>query len=184
MSVCIVEKLVNSILGRPAATAGVHSERKNGAVESFAKPGDHVMDCLMAAHSIVSIINDVTDKIYDRKEITTPVVQQLLHDIEVWKRELPDSVRNPPLSGDGTGSDSFSMQKGIIARVHVSCLYYFAVTLVTRPFLISKLTAQPPSTSMHSHLAAACLDAAMYLAQTCAEACNAGLLQGNMCIMK
>lgn len=182
MSVCILDKLVNSILGRPAATAGIQLTDKKALVD-LAEPGDDSAACLAAAYKVLFIINDITSKLYDKKEISISVVEKFLEDIESWKRELPQPVRSPQV-GEQSGPHSFPTQNGAIGKVHVSCLYYFAVTLVTRPFLLSTLAAHPGSGAQHPHLVAACLDAAMYLAQTCAEAYNAGLLQGNMCIMK
>lgn len=184
MSVCILDKLVNSILGRPAATAGVPTGSKPSLLK-LAKPGDHATDCLFAAYSILVIINDITGKLYDKKAISIPIIEQLLQDIESWKRKLPASVwtSSSPASEQPSPKSSPS-HAGAIGKVHVSCLYYFAVTLVTRPLLISALTAQPNGRDAYSHLTAACLDAAMYLAQTCVEAYTAGLLRGNMCIMK
>ncbi|KAJ4015469.1 hypothetical protein NW752_006931 [Fusarium irregulare] len=170
MSVCILDKLVNSLLGRPSASAQIRSDSK---LDDVAQPGDRITECLMAANKVSSIINEITDTLYDQKKVTTAIVEQFLQDIERWKRDLPASVR----ISDGA-------QHGTIAKVHVSCLYYLAVMLVSRPFLISTLTAKPLGKGAHSQLAAACLDAAMYLSQTCVEALNAGLLQGNMCIMK
>lgn len=177
MSVCIVDKLTNSLLGRPSASAQIRSDSSN-KLDDVAQPGDRITECLMAANRVSSIINDITDTLYDQKKVTTTIVEQFLQDIERWKRDLPASVRIP------AGDAGSSMQHGTIAKVHVSCLYYLAVMLVSRPFLISTLTAKPLSKGAHSQLAAACLDAAMYLSQTCVEALNAGLLQGNMCIMK
>ncbi|KAL4728764.1 hypothetical protein ACLX1H_003163 [Fusarium chlamydosporum] len=107
MSVCILDKLVNSLLGRPSASAQIRSDSK---LDDVTQPGDHITECLMAANKVSSIINDITDTLYDQKKVTIPIVEQFLQDIERWKRELP--------------------------------------------------------------------------ASTCIEALNAGLLQGNMCIMK
>ncbi|RSL59918.1 hypothetical protein CEP54_007035 [Fusarium duplospermum] len=166
MSICIVDKLVNSILGRPSATAGIRSEKNN--LDDVAQPGDHITDCLVAANKI---------------KITTPIVEQLMQDIENWKRNLPDSIRNTVCT-EQASPGSLPPQHGAVARAHVSCFYYLAVMLVSRPFLISALTSRPPKGALPSQLAAACLDAAMYLSQTCVEALNASLLQGNMCIMK
>ncbi|KAM0191630.1 hypothetical protein ACHAPA_010815 [Fusarium lateritium] len=177
MSVCILDKLVNSLLGRPSASAQIRSD-SSSKLDDVAQPGDRITECLMAANRVSSIINDITDTLYDQKKVTTPIVEQFLQDIERWKRDLPASVRIP------AGDANSGMQNGTIAKVHVSCLYYLAVMLVSRPFLVSTLTAKPLSKGAHSQLAAACLDAAMYLSQTCVEALNAGLLQGNMCIMK
>lgn len=182
MSVCILDKLVNSILGRPAATVGI-ATRDKAFIAEIIQPGDHATDCLVSAYSILSLINDVTSEIYDKLKISMASVERLLQEIELWKHDLPQSVRSPA-ADDQTSTNSSSTQTGTVGRVHVSCLYYFAVSLVTRPFLISSLAASKSHSAPHSHLAAACLDAAMYLAETCVEANNAGMLQGNMCIMK
>ncbi|KAG8667820.1 hypothetical protein FPOAC1_012659 [Fusarium poae] len=179
LSVCILDKLVNSLLGRPSASAQIRSDSK---LDDLVQPDDLITERLMAANKISSIINDVTDTLYDQKKVTTPIVEKFLQDIESWKRSLPDSVDLPrgisyPLRGE-------SLRDGAIGRVHVSCLYYLAVMLVTRPFLVSTLIAKPLAKGAHSQLAAACLDAAMYLSQTCVETLDAGELMGNMCIMK
>ncbi|KAF0637697.1 hypothetical protein FPSE5266_07347 [Fusarium pseudograminearum] len=152
MSVCILDKLVNSLLGRPSASAQIRSDSK---LDDVGQPGDRITECLMAANKVSSIINDITDTLYDQKKVTIPIVEQFLQDIERWKRDLPASVKIPTEA---------SGQHGTIAKVHVS--------------------SKPLAKGAHSQLAAACLDAAMYLSQTCVEALDAGLLQGNMCIMK
>ncbi|CAI7665964.1 unnamed protein product [Penicillium glandicola] len=85
--------------------------------------------------------------------------------------------------------------------MHVACSYHFAVILVTRPFLISALSVRlarlhhslsagdpseevPEEDQAHSRLAAACIDSAVYMLQTCLEVHKSGLLLRNMCILK
>jgi hypothetical protein len=180
MSVCILDKLVNSLLGRPSASAQIRSN-SSSKLDDVAQKGDSITEHLMASNRVSTIINDITDTLYDQKKVTTAIVEQFLQDIERWKRELPASVKIP--SADPSPG-TVTQQHGAIAKVYVSCLYYLAVMLVSRPFLVSALTSKGPGKGAHTQLAAACLDAAMYLSQTCSEALNAGLLQGNMCIMK
>ncbi|VUC35839.1 unnamed protein product [Clonostachys rosea] len=180
LSICVVDKIVNSILGRPSTTARIDSNSES-LLQDVSEPLDDTIDWLVASNSIVTIINEAKDKIYDQKEITTPVIENLLQAIDRWKWSLPESVGGMSLTGD---QQPGVRQSGVIAKVHISCLYYFAVTLVTRPILMSTLASQSPNENVPSQLATACLDAAMYLSQTCLEALNAGLLQGNMCIMK
>lgn len=182
MSVCILDKLVNSILGRPATTVGIPTGDR-AFIAEIIQPGDHAADCLVSAYSILSLVDDVTSEIYDKMKISMALVEQLLQEIELWKHDLPQSARKPA-TDDQMGINSSPTQTGTVGKVHVSCLYYFAVILVTRPFLISSLAGPKSRSAPRSHLAAACLDAAMYLAQTCVEAHNAGMLRGNMCIMK
>lgn len=182
LSLRIVDMLVNAILGRPAATAGLSSDINTILDHASETEQTNEMARLIASHQIVSIINGIVDILYERKEISTSVVENLLNEIESWSQSLPSCLRSP--AKGGALSDS-SYTKGAIGSVHVSCLYYFAVTLVTRPILISTLTAPPASGGLvQSQLASACLDAAVYLIQTCMDARKVDILYGNMCIMK
>jgi hypothetical protein len=156
------------------------SDSGKASLDNLLGSDDHATVCLVAAHGIASIINNITSKLYDRKEIAIPVVEMFLQDIESWKDGLPESLYRPSPQ-DSRIDQAYS---GALGRIHVSCIYYFAVTLVTRPILIATLTTRPSQDFIHTRLTATCLDAAMYLAQTCADACGEGLLQGNMCIMK
>lgn len=186
MSICIVDKLVNSLLGRPSSTAGISSDSVNSLVGAAQRGDhlDHITESLVAANNIASIINNITDTLYDQKKVTTSIVEQFLQDIEQWKRELPRSMQNPPRTEAGTPGSS-PLQPGAVASMHISCFYYFSVILVSRPFLMSALTTSQSNGGVtHSQLAAASLDAAMYLSQTCLEGLRFGLLKGNMCIMK
>ncbi|KAK2595286.1 hypothetical protein QQS21_007001 [Conoideocrella luteorostrata] len=182
ISLRILDMLVNSILGRPAATAGLNSD-VNTIIEDLSRTEKtDELSRLIASHQIVSIINGIVDTLYDRKEISTPVVEGLLNEIETWSRNLPSCVQAP---GKGSQISGAKYTKGAIGSVHVSCLYYFAVTLVTRPILISTLTAPKTSGGIaQTQLASACLDAAVYLVQTCVDARKVNILYGNMCIMK
>ena len=183
MSVRIMDKLVNSILGRPAATAGVHSDLTS-VFEAFnAAPKSPSTEALVAAHGIVCIINEITQKVYEKKEITVRVVEQFLDDIETWKRGLPSALGTAGLA-EASSSPSSQGLGSSLGNVHVSCLYYFAVALVTRPILVSGLTTKPTFGTQPAQLAGACLDAATFLSETCSEAYRSGLLQNNMCIMK
>ncbi|KAF2131461.1 hypothetical protein P153DRAFT_365047 [Dothidotthia symphoricarpi CBS 119687] len=75
--------------------------------------------------------------------------------------------------------------KGTIGSIHISCLYHFAITLVTRPILISTFAdCSVQHSPLHSQLASACLNASVYFVQACHEAYKAHILLGNMCIMK
>lgn len=179
-----MDKLVNSILGRPAATAGVYSDMRS-VFEAFkTTPKTPAAEALSAAHGIVCIINDITRKVYEKKEITVKVVEQFLDDIEAWKRGLPTALGTNPGSMDVSGTPSSQGSGSSLGNVHVSCLYYFAVALVTRPILVSGLTTKATFGHQPAQLAGACLDSATFLAETCAEAYRSNLLQNNMCIMK
>ncbi|KAI9148305.1 Filamentous growth regulator [Paramyrothecium foliicola] len=184
MTCRVGDKLVNGILGRPAATVGI-SEELGPIFKNLVSGCDHGLNCMVAAYRIVSIIDDINNKLYYEQDVRPAVVERLLQDIDAWKRDLPPSLKqSPPAGAFGPLDVSSEAKKGSVGTVHISCLYYFAVTLATRPMFITSLTAQQGPNEQQSPLAEACLDAAMYLAQTCVEALTAGLLQSNMCIMK
>lgn len=180
MSLRVLDIVVNSILGRPAATAGMHADVQNLIDEVLATSQDRGLICLGASYGIVSLLNNIVDKLYDRKEVTIHAIEEHLQQLDQWSQSLPEFLRTPPSTSDSAAS----ADKTAIGRVHVSCIYYFTVILVTRPILVSALTHPAASGLLHSQLASACLDAAMFIVQTCSGARELNLLQANMCILK
>ena len=183
MSLCVLDMLVSSILGRPPATAGLRAELDATVISSSGpsatRHGPRTAG-LFASYEILTIINESVDALYGRKVSSTTMAEPFLSKIEDWSKGLPSFLRNPLMS-----TKDSSTQKAATDSIHIACLYYFAITLVTRPVLISRLTSRPDiATPSSSPLASACLDAAVYLVQTCSEAHKSGLLLGNMCILK
>ncbi|CAK7203039.1 hypothetical protein SEUCBS139899_005768 [Sporothrix eucalyptigena] len=192
ISLCVLDMLVSAILSRPAATnhalrAGL--ERHINDMNDENQDRDTGTACLVAAYKILAITMDIVETLYSKtamkENLSSGHVEQCLDKIEAWSRSLPDTVRRaattPPTTTPG---DRLTM-----GSIHVSCLYYFAVTLATRPILIAVLAGPPGASNNNSQnpqqqLASACLDAAVFLVQTCVDALRARLLLGNMCIMK
>ncbi|KAL6876872.1 hypothetical protein J3F83DRAFT_727362 [Trichoderma novae-zelandiae] len=183
MSLCVLDMLVSSILGRPPATAGLRAELDGSIIPSYSPAATRLSPRtagLFASYKILTIINESVDALYGRKVTSTAMVEPFLSKIEDWSKQLPSFLRNPL-----TSKRESSTQNAATDSIHIACLYYFAITLVTRPVLIPRLTSRPDaSTPSSSPLASACLDAAVYLVQTCSEAHKSGLLLGNMCILK
>ncbi|CAG9942301.1 unnamed protein product [Clonostachys rosea f. rosea IK726] len=177
MSLRVMDIPISSILGRPPATAGVQSDLQGLVDDVVASSQDRGMICLVASYKMVSLISNIVEKLYDRKEISIPMIEENLQELEKWSQGLPQFLRTSPSQTDLADSDA---EKSAIGRVHVSCLYYFAVTLVTRPILVSTLIQPQIGGMVHSHLASACLDAAIFIVQTCSGARKLGLLKANM----
>lgn len=184
MTCRVGDKLVNSLLGRPATTIGI-LEQLDPVYTNLISGHDHALRCMVASYRIVSIIDEINTKLYGEQDVRPAVVEQLLQSIDTWKRDcLPSLQQSTSEISVLQGDTSVEAQKGSVGRVHVSCLYYFAVILATRPVFISALTLQQGQKDQESPMSEACLDAAMFLAQTCIEALDGGLLESNMCIMK
>ncbi|PHH72546.1 hypothetical protein CDD82_5926 [Ophiocordyceps australis] len=175
-SVCIVESLVNSILGRPGATTGTGGGLMGSCLGSPTPNSE-----LGITLGITQIIISIVDRIYDKKDGSVAVVQALLQDIEAWADKLPQGFRVAAVKANA----SDEAPGGIMKSIQVSCLYYFAMTLATRPILVSHLTAASDGADeAQTQLVSTCLEAAILLTQTCVDAREMNVLPGNMCILK
>ncbi|TPX24108.1 hypothetical protein DIZ76_013451 [Coccidioides immitis] len=193
MSLCVLDLLVSSILGRPSATLSLRSELGDGLV-SMIEPNDRAQARLLASYAITDLMDTVTSELYGQKAVSTDAAEEFLRKLDRWSKELPDAMR--------TASPNLNRpeeQEHTLGSIQVACFYYFATMLATRPFLISTLTArlvrsqgglssEPPTPTAredptHAKLASACVDSAVYLIQACQDARKANLFLANMCIM-
>lgn len=176
------DKLVNSILGRPATTIGI-IEELNPIFTTLASSDDHSLQCMIGAYKIVAIIDEINTKLYGEQNVRARVIERLLQAIETWKCETLPSLQHTIPQRTIPSRDATARNTSV-GVVHVSCLYYFAVMLVTRPIYISALTLNLGDSDRESPMRDACLEAATLLAQTCIEALDDDRLESNMCIMK
>ncbi|KAI2789369.1 hypothetical protein POX_d04857 [Penicillium oxalicum] len=192
MSLCTIDLLASSILGRPAATAGLLSWSRNDLAlgSSPAEAG------LLASYQLALIIDEITTRLYSERSASTETADLLLAKLNSWSSLLPECLRTPLVGND----DPVAAQERIIGNMHVACCYHFAVILVTRPFLITTLSVRlarlhqtfasvTPHEPLeedpaHSRLAAACIDSAVYMLQTCREIHQSELLLRQMSILK
>ncbi|CEJ57965.1 hypothetical protein PMG11_06639 [Penicillium brasilianum] len=191
-SLCVIDLLASSILGRPPATAGLlpGSRRDLSLIESTP-----VEVGLVASYQLSLIIDEITSRLYSEKAASAETADLLLTKLNRWSDQLPECLRTP-----SENEDSDAAQERIIGNMHVACSYHFAVILVSRPFLISTLSVrlarlhQAFSTDgasetleedpAHSRLAAACIDSAVYMLQTCKEIHQSELLLRQMSLLK
>ncbi|KAL4863097.1 hypothetical protein BDV12DRAFT_31767 [Aspergillus spectabilis] len=193
MSLCTLDLLVSSILGRPPATANLNSETADLESTQSSRAMD---ESLVASYCMAKILDEVVSQLYNDKAASTEVAESLLDKLKQWSNDLPDSL----LSSPSTPQERLAAQEHIIGSLHVACAYHFAVIIVTRPFMISvlgvrlaRLHQDSPGTIQdetlledpaHTRLANACVESALYMIQTCLEVLQSRLLLGNMCILK
>ncbi|KAL3455839.1 hypothetical protein BJX64DRAFT_271638 [Aspergillus heterothallicus] len=193
MSLCTLDLLSSSILGRPPATANLHPEITDVEATESSRAMD---DSLIASYNMSRILDEIVSRLYDDRAASTEVAESLLDKLKQWSNGLPESL----LSSPSTPQERLAAQEHIIGSLHVACAYHFAVIIVTRPFLISvlgvrlarlhqdspgivqdDLVLEDPA---HTKLAKACVESALYMIQTCMEVHQSRLLLGNMCILK
>lgn len=189
VSLCNLDMAVSAILGRPAATAMLRAD-----LDKHLDQMAMAMHCtemnlgvLVASYKILSIISDIVDSLYGHNTVSSAFIEQYLDAIENWKHDYGAVIQDNQDKGDksthSTGRNTDSGRS--IGKVHASCFYYFAVTLVTRPILILSLVVQSDDIrATWSQMALACVEASTYLVQACVDSQDAGILLGNMCILK
>lgn len=194
MSLCILDLLVSSILGRPSATVSLRAEIGRSLILKEHRE-DSTRAQLYASYALADMMETIGRELYGQKAVATSAAEQFLQRLGDWSKELPETMRTASSNLDTPEGQEFTL-----GSIQVVCFYYFASMLVTRPFLISTLTARlvrsrqgdlsesaTPSVyedPIHIRLASACVDSAEYLIQACQDAQKAGLLLANMCIMK
>lgn len=189
----MIDLLASSILGRPAATAGLLPGSRKDLDVMMNAPAEVG---LIASYQLSLIVDEITSRLYSEKAASIETADLLLAKLNRWSDQLPECLR----TSSSKNEDSDAAQERIIGNMHVACSYHFAVILVTRPFLISTLsvrlarlhqafssdaTSEPlEEDSAHSRLAAACIDSAVYMLQTCKEIHQSELLLRQMCLLK
>ncbi|CAG8038773.1 unnamed protein product [Penicillium olsonii] len=193
MSLCVLDLLVSAILGRPSATSPLLSGHRE---EPMLVEATQTESGLAASYHLSLILDEIVTSLYGEKTASAETADLLLRKLNSWSECLPYSLRTSSL---GRESERIA-QRHTLGNMHVACSYHFAVILVTRPFLISALSVRlaqthqnlsangsrdpPDEDPAHSRLAAACIDSAVYMLQTCIEVYDSGLMLRNMCILK
>ncbi|TLD24118.1 hypothetical protein PspLS_06386 [Pyricularia sp. CBS 133598] len=192
-SLRVLDVVCNSILGRRSSIMPLKTDP-----ETQHKPlqeersQNHRSTALTAIHDLSSTLDAAVAK-STQGELDARSAEAFLRTLRQHSRDFPQSLRRGP-------RDLMSCGRGVaIGNIHVAGAYYFAVILITRRFLIRQVmphlrssssgggtgaAAHGPDDALVSELSRACVEAATYMAQTCRQAMDCGLLLGNMCIIK
>src|SRR5271155_4046430 len=92
--------------------------------------------CLLNSYKITYIIDDVAKQLYGEKVVSREAAEIVLRKLKQWSDELPKNLTTSSILA------SHQAQEHTLCSLNVACFYYFAVMLITRPFLILTLTAR------------------------------------------
>jgi hypothetical protein len=155
-----------------------------------------------AAYNGCVLLEDIVQHLKKvNNSFDVPTAEAFLQRLRQWIQGLPRDFRRIPFDDE---LEAMSVtRESAVGNIHVSCIYYFAVILTTRSFLISHLMSRlkessiiasnptsPTTAGSAEHqrtspqLAHVCISAATYMANMCEKAMLSGLLLRNMCIMK
>jgi hypothetical protein len=155
---------------------------------------------ISAAFDGSALLDEVVQRLKEMNNIIDiKTAETFLQRLRHWTQSLPHALRQFTKIDDAPVTEIH--REKVIGNVNVSCIYYFAVILTTRSFLISHLmsrlregtrttpTPATPTTGAEnsvkvSQLADVCTSSAIYMADMCDKAMTSGLLLNNMCIMK
>jgi hypothetical protein len=150
-----------------------------------------------------SLLENIVDKLSTGNMLHIPTAEGLLEQFRGWSRSLPPVLlKFTFIPGDGASLDPVDRQL-LIGNIHTSCVYYFSVMLVTRPFLfaylLSRLRGRAPDQLISdpdeasdiniknnkvSKLAQVCVRSAIYMVNMCQTAKSSNFFFGNLCLLK
>ncbi|KAI0838143.1 hypothetical protein F5Y06DRAFT_303875 [Hypoxylon sp. FL0890] len=149
--------------------------------------GQEEFDLLNASVQVLSITEEIVLQVYSRRKISLQLTEGISRQLRDWssrwlsrlKRTLTESPREDEIE--------------VVGACQVMSCYYYAVMLVTRPFLMYEICKRLPESttaagapssgsdnSGRARLANACIDAAGLMAESVVDLVNRRHLDGRM----
>lgn len=139
-SLRILDIFLSASLGRPPATSEV-----DGGHVSWTKPSRDYEDIhidglsLSAMLRICFIFERILNEVYCRREVTAHLVESISQQYREWTLEFPGSLKVDGLEqGDGSPFAKLHQKIGI---THLKSSYFWSIILLTRPFLVFKVSS-------------------------------------------
>ncbi|CAK41185.1 uncharacterized protein An12g06550 [Aspergillus niger] len=89
-----------------------------------------------------TLLNNIVDTLSKGGLLDVPTAEGLLSQLRKWSSGLPTGLRQFRSVSHSLPFLEPGDRQRLVGSIHVSCLYYFAVILVTRPYLIAYLTSR------------------------------------------
>lgn len=124
--------LISTILGRPPSTSDVDCTVKYKINEVGNEVTRNKLD---ASVQIFTIIERIVVEVYSRKRISLRIADYVSRQLKLWASNWLQ-----PLSDIATKSSRSRVpRESVVGACSVLCSYYYAILLLTRPFLIYDL---------------------------------------------
>ncbi|KAK6379064.1 hypothetical protein LTS17_006768 [Exophiala oligosperma] len=186
-----IDIITNTSMGRLTASPPMSVEPEAFEI-STKETLSHRELCLDATYRFTSMMDQIFHDILEAKSIDVNTGEKYLEKLNTLSATLPHGLRK----FSATPASTLSGEEPLIGNIHVSCSYYWAVMLVTRPFLMYRLTCSQSTTTWSSppdisrvdpsvsKLARICVWAGVHVAQNCHRLLKPGSLIHNLCILK
>ncbi|KAL2825053.1 hypothetical protein BDW59DRAFT_180004 [Aspergillus cavernicola] len=194
-----IDVLSSFILGRPK-----DSPLMDHGLTETKSPDNDMQSAFGAMVKVCRLIVDIIDS--QRKNtglLHVPSAETQLQRLRHWSRALPHNLRQfSTTTLHRKPLDSYDRQS-LTGAMHISCVYYFAVILVTRPFLVAYLTSRLRGKAPHnlisdpdqasdiniknnkvSRIGWVCVGASLHMVDMCVQAKTVNFTFGNLCLLK
>lgn len=179
-SLRVLDLFLSSSMGRPPSTSDVDCTVPYRAVDA---DGNEVFDLLNASVQILVILECIILEIYSRKKISMRLTEGISLQLREWSGRWLSSLKDMIAQPAGRN------EAQVTGACQVLSSYYYAVMLVSRPFLMYELfqrltdgssapNSRPALTSGRSKLADACIDAASLMVDPVLDLIERGILRG------
>ncbi|AEO67879.1 uncharacterized protein THITE_2117029 [Thermothielavioides terrestris NRRL 8126] len=180
-SLRVLDLFLSTSMGRPPATSDLDCTVQYRAHDDEA--GHETVDLLDAAAQIFLVIEAIVVEIYSRRKISPRLTEGISRELREWStrwlQQLKDIIE---------GTSRYHQPGMVNGACQILCSYYYAVILVSRPFLMVELhrrlseggqfAAESRAYPMtgKSKLADACIDAAILMVEPVKDLIERGLM--------
>ncbi|KAI0125409.1 fungal-specific transcription factor domain-containing protein [Xylariales sp. AK1849] len=183
-SLRIIDLFLSVSMGRPPATSDVDCTVPYREIDT---EGQEIFDVVNASVQILVIIEGIVLEIYSRKKISLQLTEGISRQLREWSTRWLAKLKQTVGS-----SQTHEDERQVIGACQVLCSYYYAVMLVSRPFLMYEMCKRLPesptklevsgdsSISGRFKLANACIDAGSLMIEQVTDLVQIGILDGCM----
>ncbi|OTA56788.1 hypothetical protein K449DRAFT_387165 [Hypoxylon sp. EC38] len=183
-SLRVLDLFLSISMGRPPSMSDIDCTVPYRTLDSN---GQEEFDILNASVQVLSITEEIVLQVYSRRKISLQLTEGISRQLRDWSnRWLPRLKRT-------MAESPREYEVDVVGACQVMSCYYYAVMLVTRPFLMYEIckrlpdratTAEVPSSSSdnsgRARLANACIDAAGLMSESVVDLVNQRRLDGRM----
>lgn len=175
-SLRVVDLFLSTSMGRPPATSDVDCTVPYKAQDDA---GDEKFDLLNASAQVFLVIEAIAMEVYSRRKISPRLTEGISRELRDWSGRWLHRLKEVI---DGTSSENHPGMANGACQIISS--YYYAVILVSRPFLMVELhhrlseggSVASTGLSGKSKLADACIDAAILMVEPVQSLIERGLM--------
>lgn len=141
-SLRMLDLYMSASLGRPPAT----SEVDGGSVSWDAKTRDYETIQMGGLNSsamlrICFIFERIMNEVYCQREVSVQLVESISRQYRDWTLQLPAGLQTDGLDQKPSSGSAPTLQQAI-GVAHLKSAYYWSIILLTRPFLIFKVSGK------------------------------------------